>query len=247
MLDSANYNTATVVIGKSVSILAVPGAVGSVVAVSGPAISITAGSLKVALRNLVIVPLVGGGGTDGVSMTGASSLSIEDSLLANLPGSGAHVTGTGNLKITRTIIRNNGNYAVVLQDGPSATISGTQMQQNASGGVIAYGATATTTTAAVSDSVISGGTYGVFALTQIAGATANIFVTRSTIHGVNNALDSSTNDLGSALVSVSNSMVTNNLSGWYQFGTGSVVESAGNNHIRGNTGNVGTLTNVGLQ
>ena len=66
MLDSANYNTATVTIGKSVSILAVPGAVGSVVAVGGPAISITAGSLTVAVRNLVIVPLLGGAGTDGV-------------------------------------------------------------------------------------------------------------------------------------------------------------------------------------
>jgi len=31
MLDSANYNTSTVVISKSVSILAVPGVVGSVV------------------------------------------------------------------------------------------------------------------------------------------------------------------------------------------------------------------------
>ena len=35
MLDSANYNTATVTIGKSVSILAVPGAVGSVIAIGG--------------------------------------------------------------------------------------------------------------------------------------------------------------------------------------------------------------------
>ena len=45
MLDSANYNTATVTIGKSVSILAVPGAVGSVVAIGGPAISITASTV----------------------------------------------------------------------------------------------------------------------------------------------------------------------------------------------------------
>ena len=36
MLDSANYNTTTVTIGKSVSILAVPGAVGSVLAIGGP-------------------------------------------------------------------------------------------------------------------------------------------------------------------------------------------------------------------
>ena len=184
MLDSANYNTATVTVGKSVSILAVPGAVGSVVAVGGPAISITAGSLTVALRNLVIVPLVGGGGTDGVSMTGSSNLSIEDSLIANLPNRGVYVTGTGNLKITRTIIRNNSSYAVWLQDGPSATITGTQMLQNGNGGVRAWSTTATTTTVAVSDSVISGGTEGVYAFTQIAGATAKIFVTRSTIHGV---------------------------------------------------------------
>ncbi len=157
MLDSANYNTATVTIGKSVSILAVPGAVGSVVAVGGPAISITAGGLTAALRNLVIVPLVGGAGTHGVSMTGASNLSIEDSLIANLPDHGVYVTGTGNVKITRTIIRNNGNWAVWLQNGSSATISGTQMLQNGNGAVFAFGTTATTTTAAVSDSVISGG------------------------------------------------------------------------------------------
>jgi hypothetical protein len=35
MLDSANYNTGTVVINKSVTILAIPGAVGSVVAQGG--------------------------------------------------------------------------------------------------------------------------------------------------------------------------------------------------------------------
>src|SRR6187402_2972392 len=86
MLDSANYNAATVSITKSVSILAVPGAVGSIVAIGGPAISITAAGLKVALRNLVIVPLPGGGGTHGVAMSVASTVSIEQSLIANLPG-----------------------------------------------------------------------------------------------------------------------------------------------------------------
>jgi hypothetical protein len=88
MLDSANYNNSTtpVVITKSVSILAVPGAVGSVLAIGGPAISITAGSLNVELRNLVIVPLTEGGATHGILMTGASTRTIEDSLIANQPG-----------------------------------------------------------------------------------------------------------------------------------------------------------------
>ena len=42
-------------------------------------------------------------------------------------------------------------------------------------------------------------------------------------------------------------MITNNTYGWFQSGTGSVVESSGNNHVGGNGGSIGTLTNVGLQ
>jgi hypothetical protein len=111
MLDSANYKTATVTIGKSVSILAVPGAVGSVLAIGGPAISIGAAGIKVALRNLVIVPVAGGGGTRGVSMGHASVLSIEDSLIANLTGDGAYVEGAGFATISNTTLRNNTGYA----------------------------------------------------------------------------------------------------------------------------------------
>jgi hypothetical protein len=82
-----------------VSILAVPGAVGSVVAAGGPAISIAAAGLEVALRNLVIVPFPGGGGTHGVSMTGASHVTIEHSLIAHLPDNAVLVEGSGMVKI----------------------------------------------------------------------------------------------------------------------------------------------------
>ena len=69
-----------------------PGAVGSVVAANGPAIKITADNLKVALRNLVIVPLPASAATDGIQVTGYYSfLTIEDSLIANLPGNGVYV------------------------------------------------------------------------------------------------------------------------------------------------------------
>jgi hypothetical protein len=44
MLDSANYNTSPVVIAKSVSILAVPGAVGSLVAFPFAAVQISTAS-----------------------------------------------------------------------------------------------------------------------------------------------------------------------------------------------------------
>jgi hypothetical protein len=51
MLDSANFNTGTVSVTKSVTILAVPGAVGSVVANSADAMSIATAGVKVVLRN----------------------------------------------------------------------------------------------------------------------------------------------------------------------------------------------------
>jgi hypothetical protein len=240
MLDSANYNAATVTIGKSVSILAIPGAVGSVVAIAGPAISITASSLKVLLRNLVIVPLPGSGGTDGIDLTGTSALTIEKSLIANLPSIGVHVAGPGILKIADTTFSNNAFYAVYLQDGADADIFGTKMLGNGNG-VLAQGTTATSTTASVSDSIISGGADAVFALTTAAGAVAKIFVTRCTIKSSVYALDSENNGLGSPLVVVSNSMVTNNTYGWFQYGAGSVIRSLGNNEISDNGNNSGVI------
>jgi hypothetical protein len=247
MLDSANYNTATVTIGKSVSILAIPGTVGSVVAVGGPAISITAASLTVALRNLVIVPLPGGGGTHGVQLTGASALTIEHSLIANLPGEGVFVVGTGSVKIADTVFRKNDGGAVVLENGAAGVISRTQMLANAAG-VAVHGNTATTTTASVSDSLVSGGTVGVNAFANGAGAVVQAFVTRSTIEGTTaGGLRSLTSGVGSTLVTVSYSMVTNNGNGWYQSGVGSVIKTLGNNHIEDNANTVGSLTPTALQ
>jgi hypothetical protein len=104
-----------------------------------------------------------------------------------------------------------------------------------------------TTTASVSDSVVSGGTFGAFASTSVAGAVAKIFVTRSTIEGTTHGLRSFTTGAGSALVTVSYAMVTNNSNGWYQSGAGSVIKTLGNNHIEDNANTVGSLTPTALQ
>jgi hypothetical protein len=87
--------------------------VGSVVATVGPAISIAAGGLAVALRNLVVVALPASGATYGIHMTGPSSLTIEDSLIANLPSHGVLVIGNGTLKISNSTLGNTGSYAAV--------------------------------------------------------------------------------------------------------------------------------------
>ncbi len=265
MLDSANYNTGPLNIAKSVTILAVPGALGSILAISGSAVSITASGLTISLRNLMIVPLAGGGGASGVLMTGASTLTIENSLIANLPGDGVNVSGTGKIEIANTIIRNNGLYAVHLANGASADINGTKMLNNTYGGVRAFSSSVANTTASVSDSVVSGGTAGLVAFTVvdlpvppltvsggaglvITGPVARIAVTRCTIQSTGFALVSETTGVGTSVITVSNSMIANNNFAWNQSGSGSVIRTLGNNHITDNTNpGPGALSPTALQ
>jgi hypothetical protein len=243
MLDSANYNTGTVTIGKSVSILAVPGVVGSIVALNGgPAVSITAAGLNVALRNVVVGPVAGAApGTNGIRMTGASNLIVEDSVFANLPDDAVRVTGSGTAKLNRVVVRNTDDYAVRLENGASATILGSQLFGNL-GGVFASSFTTAPTTATVSDTVISGGDSGVIAHAQIAGATARISVACSAIERTNAALRSTTSGSGSAEVNFGDSLIVENNFAWYQDGNGSAVLSLGNNQMSGNAGSYGHLT-----
>ncbi len=170
-------------------------------------------------------------------MTGASTLLIEKSLIADLPSYGVHLEGFGKVKIANTIIRNTGGSAVSLVNGATGEIADSQMLANAFGGVSSNSSIAATSTASVSDSIISGpGTAGVWAITTVAGAVAQVFVTRCTIEGAINAgLMSQTLGTGSAVVAVSNSVVVNNNSAWFQSGTGSVLRTLGNNHITDNT------------
>jgi regulator of protease activity HflC (stomatin/prohibitin superfamily) len=107
LLDSANYNTAPVNITKSVTILAVPGAVGSVVAAGGNAINIATPGVKVVLRNLVIVPLPAAGGSNGIVMTAGAGLTIEQCVLANLPDTASPLSGAATVRISDTTIRGN--------------------------------------------------------------------------------------------------------------------------------------------
>ncbi len=179
----------------------------------------------------MIVPLPASGATDGVLMTGASTLTIENSLIANLPNAGVNVGGTGKVEVANSIIRNNGEYAVRLLNGATADISGTKMLNNAQGGVFAWTTIASTTTATVSDSVVSGGLAGVYALAYNVDGYAWIHVTRSTIQNTTSALQSESNGLGTTIVTVSNIMATNNTLSWNQNGVGAGIWTFGNNHF----------------
>jgi hypothetical protein len=91
MLDSANYNTSQVNVTKSVTILAIPGAVGSVVATAGgDAININAAGAKVTLRNLAIVHLTSS--NHGINFAQGTQLGVSDCEIANIQGSGIYVS-----------------------------------------------------------------------------------------------------------------------------------------------------------
>jgi hypothetical protein len=139
MLDSANYNSGTVTVNKSLTILAIPGAVGSVVAQGGgDAISVAGGGLRVTLRNLVFVNLTGNPGVVAVNFTQGTSLTIIDSSFTALT-----VGVKVNNPLSKTQIINstfNGNAiglqnlgGIVNVDNSSFTNNGIAINANGAG------------------------------------------------------------------------------------------------------------------
>ena len=268
MLGSANYNTSPVNIAKSVTILAVPGALGSVVAIGGNAINIATAGVKVSLRNLVIVPFVGGAGVNGIYMTAGASLTVENCLIANLPGSGIVATGVMNVLVTDSTVRGNGGNGLYFQNGARATVTRTTVSGNSLVGIHVVGTTAITTTADIADSTISTNNYGVYAYSTNAGAVIKVSVHDSRALG--NALYgvAAVSNAGAPVtVSVSNNIISNNSTGiWAQspgarvWASGNTVsdnfnglynsssalfESAGDNAVRNNTTQTtGTITAI---
>ncbi len=270
LLDSANYNTGPVNITKSVTILAVPGVVGSVLAFGGDAIEIATASVKVALRNLVIVPFPGGGGTNGIVMTNGAGLVIENCLIANLPGTGISVNTTADVRVTDTTIRDSGGYGLYLQDGAHATVTRATISGNGNNGISVTGTVVSTTTADIADTTVDANFNGVEALSVNAGAVVQVSVRDSRIVRNGNYGVTARSTLGASVtLSVSSNIISNNGIGIRTGSSGSkvwasgntvsdnaigldnstigLIESAGNNAVRNNgTNTVGTITPVAM-
>jgi len=270
MLDSANYNSSPVNITKSVTILAVPGALGSVVATGGNAINIATAGVKVALRNLVIVPLPGGGGVSGVNMTAGAGLTVENCLIANLPQNGVGVHTAAIVRVTDSTLRGNNN-AMNLGGGARAAVTRATMTGNSTYGVLVSGSIAGTTTAAdIIDSTIEGGMFGVQGWSTDATGVVKVSVRGSLIAGNSTGMWAESFAGASVTFSASNNIVSNNgagmvaqtagtkmwaagntvsdnTTGLIQGGAG-VFESAGNNALRNNVNNKnGTITVVAME
>ena len=269
MLGSANYNTSPVNIAKSVTILAVPGALGSVVAIGGNAIDIATAGVKVSLRNLVIVPFIGGGGTNGINMTAGTSLTVENCLIANLPGTGIIANGVMNVLLTDSTVRGNGNRGMSVLNGARATVTRTTVSQNTNYGIYVQGSTVNTiTTADIADSTMSTNDFGVYALSSNASAVVKVSVRDSravgnvsfgvvahssagapvTVSASNNIISNNNTGIlaqtSGARVWASGNTVSDNVYGLFNNGL-ALFESAGDNAVRNNSsGNSGVITPI---
>jgi len=205
MLDSANFNTGQVEIVKSVSILAIPGALGSIVATGGGnGLNIATAGIKVSLRNLVVVQL--GSGNYGVSYTNGTELAIAQCELANHPGSGGALYADapgGRLSIKDTLIRD-ANKGVSLAGSVVATLDRVRVENATTGIAVAaparvslnegallgngqglsavgVGDTALAAQATISRSAISGNQVGVFLQSTAAPGKAHVTMTQSVV------------------------------------------------------------------
>ncbi len=242
MLDSANFNTATVDIVKSVNILAVPGAVGSFVANGGPALTIGVAGLVVSLRNVVVVPFPGNGGATGISMTGASRLNIDQSLFSGLGGFAINATA-GSVKVFDSLFRSNSG-AITLSNA-AGEIAGTKMIDG-NFGVLVNGPGPGTTTLNITDCVLSTGVEGVQASADHASAVVKVWVSRTSVRGYSYALNAYAT-AGIATIDVSASTIVGNQAPYSVTGAGAAIRSRGNNQFADNGSGLGPLTAVPLQ
>jgi hypothetical protein len=244
IMDSANYNTATVSITKSVTIRAIPGALGSVVGNGGTALSIGGTDIMVTLRNLTIRNLAGG--DIGILISNAAQVAINDCEVFGFTGAG-HIgiwvspTSPAGVTVVGSVVRNN-HHGIVVSGNGHATISKTHVLANTAIGIWSNGGAADSVVH-VSDSVSTGNAVGFDSTGSTQGSpNALMFVTRSVAS--RNATSGFQTDGGiTAIMVVGESMATGNGTGFNNAFAGSVFLSRGDNTVVGNTANTsGTIS-----
>jgi hypothetical protein len=240
-LDSVGYGAVTLT--QSVSLVAAPGFYAGISVPTGNGVTIATAGISVTLRGLNIN---GVGGAMGVSMTNGSRLSIENCVISNFAaGTGVSITTGATVRIVDSLIRDS-NIGVYVTNGGTASIAGSKILGNTSVGLNVEGFPGgTTATVAVSDSVLSNNNFG---LQVIAFATnpaaARVSMIRSTLS--NNVNGASVNaSVGTALLTIGNSMVTDNSGFGLRQSNLGTIESLVDNIVRQNgTNTSGTITPV---
>lgn len=270
LLDSANYNTGPVTITKSVSILAVPGVVGSVVANGGDAITVASASADVSLQNMSIAPLAPGNtGHTGVKVTSGARLALRNCRIFGFTaGRGVWVSTPGTttqVTVLDSVFRNLG--AGIQLDGAFARIFNSNFEHGTVAVELFATTSGTSTLATIARSTISRFAFGINSAPGAATAATRVYVSDTMFDNNNSiAILASNSFQGSAAdATVTNSFIHGSNYGLRAVGSGArmlangntitntlyaliqesgaVFETAGNNFARSNANNTfGTVT-----
>jgi hypothetical protein len=270
MLDSANYNTGQVNITKSVTILAVPGALGSLVATGGgDAININAASIAVSLRNLVIVHYVSS--ANGINFVTGSVLNVSDCEIYGMQLGGIRATATGSdVTVRNTVARGNtgagffsagsvvatldrvhlaGNaIGLYLTDGSQIKVSDSVLASNTTNADVRSAGGATRV--AINGSAITGGSFGITAYASASGAAVYIALSDNTITHSGGGIQAQQVAGATAQVTVDSNWITHNGTGIIFAGPPlPTIYSRGNNTMKFNTADLsgGSLTALAAQ
>jgi hypothetical protein len=240
-LDAAGYGPVTIT--KSISLVGNPGFFAGIAASAGNAVTIATAGINVTLRGLSIN---GVGGTHGVSVTAANRVSIENCVISNFTTNGVVVDSATEVRITDSLVRDN-QRGVLLKGGAEAIIANTKILGNSVAGLMVNsGLASATTVATVSDAVLSGNDINVYAFETVPSALSRIAVNRSTISygtfGVKSEFAG-----GPTVIAIAGSQVIANSTGFAQAGAGATLESLGNNSVRMNGPDSGTVTSIALR
>ena len=266
VLDSGGYGAVTIT--QSVALIAPTGVYAGISVFPGAdGVTIATAGVNVVLRGLSIN---GQGGNNGINMTAGNRLTVENCVISNLSQSGILVNAAATVRVTDSIVRDNAGFGITLQNGVKATITRALVSGNVSFGLLLYGNTPSTSTLDIADSTVDGNGYGIFAFSKAstailklsvrdsrivsnssvglaaqsdAGAATSLYASNNMVS--NNATGLAAQGAGAKVISSGNTVTGNTGNGFYN--SGAVFESAGNNTVRDNVGNVGTITVIATQ
>jgi hypothetical protein len=121
-LDPGGYGT--IVITKAISIVSGLGEAGVLVPSGGTGITINAGpSDKINLRGLIIEGA--GVGTQGIAFISGASLTVQNSVVRNMIGSGIAngPTTSAKIQISNTVVSDNGGHGIYVQPSGNLTVN----------------------------------------------------------------------------------------------------------------------------
>ena len=179
VVDAAGYGFVT--INKPVAIVAPPGVYAGISVTSGHGIDVNPGAGRVVLRGLTLTGL---GGDFGVNVMSGDALYLENCVVSGFSNTGVYAVPSmqTTVFIHDSTIRDNGTGAIfgttAGASGPArAVVEHSRFENNGTG--IAFSTNSATGT--ISETTITGGTFGVVVNPTTAGATTAVTMRKSIV------------------------------------------------------------------